>query len=243
MVRIGRGGEWVLFHVEFQTHYDGGVPRIMARYGGSLAWQYGIRVVSVLLLLRRDGVPAEIPDVGRYRIGETETTHPFKVVRLWEIDPTPVLETRDARLLPWAVLMNSSDAQVRELAAAVGCQKDEEAIGRFLILGGVRYHRELLEGMLGGRKMGLVELLLQESSIFKEAREQAVAEASETAHAAGVRQMFRHILRKKFPELEFMPEIEKISKPDLDSLTDLVMDSDDVDSVRQAIAAAVPKSN
>jgi len=43
----------------------------MARYGGSLAWQHRIPVESVLVMLRPDRSPAEIPEVGHYDIGVT----------------------------------------------------------------------------------------------------------------------------------------------------------------------------
>ena len=111
------------------------LPRDMARYGGSLAWQHQIPVESVLVMLRPDRAPAEIPEVGHYDIGVTHTTHPFKVVRLWEIDPTPVLETNDPKLLPWALLMKSTDEQVRKIASILAGQEDDEAVGRFLTLG------------------------------------------------------------------------------------------------------------
>ena len=112
LVRTSPEGEQVVFHAEFESRYDREIPSQMARYGGSLAWQYQMPVESVLVLLRREGVPAEIPDVGHYRIGATHTLHRYKVVRLWELDPSPVLETGNARLLPWALLMKSDDAQM-----------------------------------------------------------------------------------------------------------------------------------
>ena len=62
-------GEPFIFHIEFQLQYRAVVPARMARYGVSLAWQYGRRVVSVLLLLHPEGALAEIPEVGEYAIG------------------------------------------------------------------------------------------------------------------------------------------------------------------------------
>src|ERR1017187_780632 len=164
VVRIG-AGEWIVFHVEFQSIYYNDVPRDMARYGGSLAWQYQMQVWSVLLLLRPDRAPALIPEVGEYNIGATRTTNPFKVVRLWELDPAPVLETENPRLLPWALLMKSTDEQVREIASIIARQDDDEAVGRFLVLGSVRYDRYALEEMLGGRTMGLARAILDGSSL------------------------------------------------------------------------------
>jgi hypothetical protein len=54
---------------------------------------------------------------------------------LWEIDPTPVLETNDPKLLPWALLLKSNDEQVRKIASILARQENDEPVGRFLTLG------------------------------------------------------------------------------------------------------------
>jgi hypothetical protein len=80
------GQEAFTFHVEFLVHYREEVPSGMARYGGSLAWQYLRPVQSVLFLMKAAGVPEEIPSFGEYTIGKTRLVHPFRTVRLWELD-------------------------------------------------------------------------------------------------------------------------------------------------------------
>ncbi len=94
VIRTG-AADPIIFHVEFQSNYYRDLPRDMARYGGSLAWQHQMPVESVLVLLRPQGVPAAIEEAGHYNIGKTLTEHPFRVMRLWEIDPTLVLETEN----------------------------------------------------------------------------------------------------------------------------------------------------
>jgi hypothetical protein len=242
VVRIG-AGEWIIFHAEFQANYHQYVPRDMARYGGSLAWQYQMEVLSVLIMLRPDRAPAVIPEEGEYNIGATRTTHPFKVVRLWEIDPTPVLETENPRLLPWALLMKSTDEQVREIASIIARQDDDEAVGRFLILGAVRYDRNSLEEMLGGRKMGLMRAILDGSKVVQEERDVAAA-AGEIrgeirGQAAEARKFVRLLLRKHFPELQAMPEIDAIaSVEELESIGEAVLDARNAESIHASILAA-----
>jgi predicted transposase YdaD len=254
VVRIDPGVP-IIFHAEFQSNYHHEVPRDMCRYGGSLAWQHQMPVESVLVMLRPKGVPAEIPEVGHYSIGVTHTTHPFKTVRLWEIDPTPVLETNDPRLLPWALLLKSSDEQVRKIASIVAAQEDEEAVGRFLTLGSLRYNRESLYEMLGGGKMGLIRAILDGSSIVQEERDQAAAqgraeglaegeargraEGQAQGRAAEGRRVLRLLLRKHFPELESLAEIDGISNVDaLESIIESVFDASGADEVRTAILRA-----
>jgi predicted transposase YdaD len=250
VVRAGPGVP-IIFHAEFQSNYHHDVPRDMARYGGSLAWQHQMPVKSVLVMLRPERAPAEIPEVGHYSIGDTHTSHPFKVLRLWEIDPTPVLETNDPKLLPWALLMKATQSQVREIASVVSRQEDDEAVGRFLTLGSLRYDRETLNELLGGRKMGLVRAILDGSKIVQEERDQAAAEGlakglaegqaqgQAQGQAAEARRVLRLLLKKHLPELETLTEIDVISNVDaLESIIESVFDGGGADPVRAAILTA-----
>jgi hypothetical protein len=238
VIRTGLA-EPFIFHAEFQLKYHHDLPRNMARYGGSLAWQYQIPVETVLILLRARGVPAAIPEVGHYNIGKTRTSHPFRVMRLWEIDPILVLETRDPRLLPWALLMKSSDEQVREIAAIVARQGDEESVGRFFLLGSLRYNRGSLREMLGGREMGLIRAILDGSSLVQEERDEAKAEGRKEGQVGEARRFLRRLLKKNFPQLESMPEIDQISTVEaLESLGETIIEARDADRVREAILAA-----
>jgi len=237
VVRVGLAVP-IIFHAEFQASYYRDAPRDIARYGGSLAWQYQTPVMSVLVMLRAKGVPRVIPKVGRYSIGETHTTHPFKVVRLWKVDPAPVLATNDPKLLPWAVLMRSTEGQVRDIASILARQEDEEAVGRFLTLGGIRYDRNSLDEMLGG-KMGLVRAILDASKIVQEVREEGVAEGKAEGKAEEARKFLRLLLGKNFPELESLPEIDTVSGVDtLESLIQMTFDARSADQVRAAVLAA-----
>ena len=112
------GQEPCTFHVEFFLRYRREILEIMARYGGSLAWQYKRSVKSVLLLLGSEGAPtaAAMPSFGEVRMGATRTIHEFRTVRLWEQDPGPVLAVGDPNTLPWALLMDLG----REDAVRIG---------------------------------------------------------------------------------------------------------------------------
>lgn len=234
VIRTGLADPFI-FHAEFQTKYHRDLPRNMARYGGSLAWQYQIPVETVLILLRPRGVPAAIPEVGHYNIGRTRTSHPFRIVRLWEIDPTLVLDTRNPRLLPWALLMKSSGEQVREIAVLVAEQGDEESIGRFFMLGSIRYDRDSLREMLGGGEMGLIRAILDGSSLVQEERDEARAEG----RVDEARRFLRLLLRNNFPELASIPEIDQISTVEaLEALGEAIVEARDADRVRDAILAA-----
>jgi len=256
-------GDPFIFHVEFFVRYSTDIAAILARYGVSLAWQYRCPVMSLVVLLRRQGVPKRISRVGRFDVGETKARHPFRVVRLWKIDPTAILETGDWRLLPWSVLMRSSDAEVRRVAEILAREGDEESIGRFVTLGSLRYHRGQLEEMLGESKMGLVEAILEGSSLVREVRERAAKEAREQGRTEGLaeglaegeargrteglsegrvggsRNALKVLLGSKFPGLETMPEIAAISTEEtFVSLLKVAIESNDREAVQRSITAA-----
>ena len=168
---------------------------------------------SVLVLLRPDGVPQNIPDVGHYNIGNTGTTHPFKTVRMWELDPSLILKTNNPKLLPWALLMKSTDEQIRSIATIVG----------------------------GGR-MGLIEAIVEGSWIFQEARAKGEEKGRAVGRADEARKFLRLLLRKKFPGLESMVEIDQIfDVATLESLFDQTFDASDVGLIRASILAAAAK--
>src|SRR5579871_3298268 len=236
-----------IFHVEFYVRYSADIPGILTRYGVSLAWQYRCPVMSLVVLLRRQGVPKRSTRLGRFDVGETRARHPFRVVRLWKIDPTVIIETGDWRLLPWSVLMRSSDAEVRKVAEVLAREGDEESIGRFVTLGSLRYDRGQLEEMLGESKMGLVEAILEGSSLVREVRERAAKEAREAGIAegeakgleGGSRKAFRILLESKFTGLETMPEIDMISTEQaLVSLMKSAIESSERETVQRSIIVA-----
>ena len=265
------GQETRTLHVEFFLQYRKEIPSTMARYGGSLAWQYQRPVQSVLLMLRSDGVPGNIPASGEYAIGETRTTHPFRTVRLPELDPDPVLGCGDPGLLPWALLLRLGKEEAQRLGEQIGSTGNEQWIARFLTLGSLRYDREELNQMLGGPRMGLVEAIMEGSSLVRHEREVAEAKGLEKGIEKGIekglakgiergraegeahgmmkgqseeaRRLLRMALAERFPGLDTMPELDRIH--DLSALESLLlkhaMRGTDLSSVRQAIIAAVPR--
>ena len=251
------------FHVEFFLRYRSDVPGKMARYGGSLAWQYQRPVKSVLLLLKNDSVPDEVPAVGECVIGETRMSHAFRTVRLWELDPEPVLAFGDPGLLPWALLMRLNREEAERLGAVVGDSGNEQWIARFLTLGSLRYHRDELKQMLGGPRMGLVEAIMEGSSLVHYERQRAIAqglaeglaegkvvgrvegrvEGSESGKTIEAQRLLRLALRERFPGLESMPELEQITNlADLESLiVEHGLRSSDRQSAQKAILEAAAK--
>jgi len=239
------GGEPSVFHVEFFVRYRKGIPGTMARYGGSLALQYRRPVQSVALLLGSEGCPDELPAFGAHSIGETSITHAFHTVRLWELDPEPVLSEGGPGLLPWALLTRLGREDAWRVGAQVAATGEERLIARFLMLGSLRYDRSELEQMLGGIRVGLGEAILEGYSLrAREAAERDEARAEARGKAEGKAEEARSILRRAlarfFPGLELSREIDEIRDPDvLESLLlDHAIRATDRDAVMRAITLA-----
>src|SRR5579863_1527076 len=135
--------------------------------------------------------------------------------------------------------MNSSDADVRHVARIVAREGDEESISRFLTAGSIRYDREQLEGMLGDSQMPLMEAMIESSWLFREAHEkgtkagleegrkegleegleqgieqgleQGIEQGREVGRITEARRALRIVLKSKFPGLDEMPEIDRVS--------------------------------
>ena len=242
-----------IFHCEFLWRFIAVALANMARYGSSLACQYNCHVVSILLLLHSKGVPDFIPEVAELQIGRTRLTHPFQVVRLWEIDPGLVLESNDLRLFPWVLLMKSTDEQVRRIGEILSRDGDEEMIARFLTLGSVRYDRKELEEMMGVPRYGLVNAILEGSFFVQEAVaegekrgiEQGLEQGLERGLERGLkrgrieeaRRMLRSALQAKFPGLDELAEIDQIG--DIAKIEALLIETVIQSTDREATEAAI----
>jgi hypothetical protein len=138
--------------------------------------------------------------------------------------------------------MKSTDEQVRKIASIVAGQENDEPVGRFLTLGLIRYDRDSLNEMLGGGKMGLLQAILDGKAMEVErarAAAQGAAKGEAKGRAAEARKVLRLLLRKQFPELESLSEIDAISDMDaLESIIESVLDATGADSVRTAILTA-----
>lgn len=247
-----KGRRRFVLHIEYEANWRARTPRRVARYGGSLAWQYRRPVTSVVLVMQPAGCPEVPPALGEYKIGGTRTTHPFQTIKLWEVDPEPILRGSNRRLLPWTVLMRSSDEQVREMAREVMARGESDVIGKLLVLGSARYGRTEMSRLTGEENMGFVEMILQESFFVKEAKakaqEEGIAKGRVEGTSQGVvtgrveeaRKLVRAALAVKFPGLETMPELDRIDavEPLEAVLLDHVIGGSNRESTRAAIVAA-----
>jgi predicted transposase YdaD len=118
---LDEDGQERLLHIEFQTVTQSGEPQIelpvrMVTYAAFALNRYGIVPDQVLVLLKDTAASRRVPNVfaqGRMRIE-------YDVVRLWEVDPTPLVESGLVGLMPLVPLMTGEDLEtLLEQAAEV----------------------------------------------------------------------------------------------------------------------------
>ena len=86
--------------------------------------------------------------------------------------------------------------------------------------------------------MGLVRAIL-DGKMMEEERAQAAAQGEAQGRAAEARKFLRLLLRKHFPELESLAQIDAISNVNaLETIIESVLDATGADPVRAAILTA-----
>ena len=245
---IGPRGERLIVHIEFYLDYSAGLPVKICRYGVNLVLQYECPVISVMLLIR-PGAPGNIPSQGEYVQGKTRIVHPFQVIRLWEVSAQPILADPALRHLFALVPGLACDWEdLQRVAEAVGESGDEAELARFLLMLSLKYNKGQIESLIGRHKMGFAEVIWEGSSLLQEMREKATREGLEQGMAKGemkgqaeeARRLLRVVLADRFPGLEAMPDLERITDvATLESLfLDRVLKSTDREQVESAIRSA-----
>ena len=133
---------------------------------------------------------------------------------------------------------------LRRVAEAVGESGDEAELARFLLMLSLKYNKRQIENLIGRHKMGFAEVIWEGSSLLQDMREKATregkAEGERKGQAAEALRLLRVVLADRFPGLEAMPELERITDvATLDSLfLGRVLKSTDREQVESAIRSA-----
>jgi len=118
VIRVDDPQPWIL-HLEFQATWDGGLPRRVLGYHGTLQERHGIPVASVIVLLSRransTGCNGELQSETPLGLPWTFRYHEL---RLWEMSPDRLLNGPVA-LLPLAPLTNVSPEQIPALVQRI----------------------------------------------------------------------------------------------------------------------------
>lgn len=163
---------------------------------------------------------------------------PYRVVKLWEVDPAVAFEPGHAGLLELAPLLKGGEAELDEACRRIEYFADHPAEAphpplrmatNIILNASLRYDKGVLGNFLERirSKMNVAPDIWEASWIYQDAR------------AEGKRDIVRRALARKFPD-EVFPDIEPLSSPEaLDDLVFAVVEASSPGQAREAIAVAL----
>ena len=210
-----------IIHLEFQTRpkSDPPLPLRMLDYWVRLYRLYKLyeknyELEQVIIFLRRDTSEKVFEE--SFQVGNTN--HHYRVIRIWECDPTPLLSQPE--LLPLAVLAKSEKpemllSEVAQKVKAIENQRQKSNIAAGVeLLAGINYSEELI-------KMYLHDDILRESVTYQRILNDGVK--------IGIKREFDLInrqLRKRFGEVSetLKPQINSLSVEQLELFGESLFD-------------------
>ena len=236
------GGKWIV-HFEAITSWNRKQIGSMALYQFLLKRQEKIPVISYIVFMAEKYAPKTLP--GRLVYEEDDGLRieaPYKVIRLWEVDPALAFEPGSEPLLAWVPLLKGDNAEFERATVAIGRLSESAAglackpdvlVSKLASLASLRYDKNAIKGFLEKleKRIMLSTEAFKVSWLFQEGKAEGKAE--------GKLEAIRIALAAKFPGLEIVHELDQIHRPELlDDLLDAIMKAQSPDDVRSAILSA-----
>ena len=206
-----------ILHLEFQTLPASTPPldfRILDYYT-RLKRQYWCDIEQVIIFLQ--ATSAEI--VFKTQYVDKKTRHEYRVIRLWEEDPTPLLA--NPALLPLATLArtNSPNALLEQVAAQVDMieERDEQQniSACVQVLAGLRFEKDLIRQLFR-------EEVMQESVIYQD----ILLKGEQRGKKQEALELILRQLKRRFGNIQ--PQIEQqisaLSITQLEELAEALLD-------------------
>ncbi|XWK86722.1 MAG: Rpn family recombination-promoting nuclease/putative transposase [Phormidium sp.] len=217
-----------ILHLEFQTlpYSEPPLPYRMLKYWVLLYGQYKCDIEQVVIFLKETTSEQVLVD----RFERRNTRHSYRIIRLWEQDPTPFLA--EPALLPLAPLTRSNNpTNLLEQVAQQVAMLEEPAQKQSLaaaaeILAGLRFEKNLIRRLFR-------EELMQESVIYQDILERGLQRGLEQGLQRGEAIALLRILTRRFGEIapELAEKIRSLSIPQLESLIDAQIDFSSLDDL------------
>ena len=210
-------GQGRILHLEFQTEAQSkpAMPLRMLDYWVRLHRQYACEVEQVVIYLRRTQSPLVLEDY--FQRGET--FHRYRVIRLWEVEPSILLE--EPFLLPFAVLAKTEapESLLAKVARRVDIIEDRaeqcNVSACAQLLAGINFDDSLIS-------IYLKEELMRESVVYQ----RIVEEITQKKLQQGESVIILRILTKRFGSLpdRVREEISVLETERLEALGEALLD-------------------
>ncbi|MEO0804148.1 MAG: Rpn family recombination-promoting nuclease/putative transposase [Cyanobacteria bacterium J06642_2] len=175
--------EDLIFHAEFQTAPDDGIPFRMADYALRLFRRFPTKTLHQVVVYLRETNSLLVYQSAFER---PTTRHEFEVIRLWE-EPVEKFLTVPG-LLPFAVLARSSDReavlrQVSQQVEEIGDRTQQSDIAASAeILAGLVLSKEAIRGILRSD-------IMKESVIYQEIQKEGIEKGRAEGRAENTREL------------------------------------------------------
>ena len=210
-----------ILHLEFQTSPKSTPPLDfrMLDYYTRLKRQYWCDIEQVLIFLQ--ATSSEI--VFNTQYVDRKIRHEYRVIRLWEEDPTPLLA--NPALLPLATLARTDSPQdlLEQVAAAVDMieERDErQNISACVqVLAGLRFPKNLITQLFR-------EEVMQESVIYQDILQKGLQQGEERGKKKEALELIVRQLTRRFGaiEPEVQQQIRSLSITQLEELAEALLD-------------------
>lgn len=210
-----------ILHIEFQTLPESNPPLSlrMLDYWIRLYRQYRCHIEQVVIFLK----PTNSDAVFTEQFEETNTLHRYRVIRLWEQDPTPFL--KNVGLLPLAALTRTDSPQTlleqiaRQIARINSREKRQLLSGCVGVLAGLRFEKDLIKRLF-------TEEIMQESVIYQEILQKGLQRGRQEGRQEGEAGLILRQVTRRFgtisPQLQEC--IQRLSIPQLEELGEALLD-------------------
>ena len=215
-----------IVHLEFQTQPEADFPLRMLDYWVRLYRQYRCPIEQIVLFLK----PTDSPQVYVDQLQLPRTQHCYRVVRVWEQNPEPLLA--EPGLLPLAVLAQSNNSpqlinQVSEALSAIESpqQRREIATGCY-ILGGLKFQQQQLINFI---REEIMEESVTYQAILRKGIEQGLEQGSQREGLL----LVQRLLTRRWGSLprEVEQRLENLSTSQLEDLVEALLEFNDFDDL------------
>lgn len=210
-----------ILQIEFQTEPQSNppIPLRMLDYWVGLYRKYRCPIKQVVIFLR----PTNAEVVFTEQFAEGQTTHRYRVIRIWEQDPAPLLA--NPGLLPLAVLARTTTptsllqqvATQVELIEEPGQQREISAYTE--ILAGLKFDKDLIRRYLR-------EELMRESVIYQEIQQEALQRGVEQGQQQEATSLVLRQLTRRLSQVapEVRAQIQQLPVAQLEELGEALLD-------------------
>ena len=206
-----------ILHLEFQTlpTSNPAMDFRMLDYYTRLKREYGCQIEQVVIFLQQ--TTSEI--VFKQEYVDTNTRHRYRVIRIWEQDPTPLLV--NPALLPLAALARSDSPNtlLEQVAAGVGMIEENDERQNISactqILAGLRFDKNLIQRLFR-------EEIMQESVIYQDILQKGEQKGKKQEALALILRLLPRRIGPVTPQLQ--EQIRSLSVPQLEDLGEALLD-------------------